>query len=56
MLTIIMLLISIIGDDEMSIIVLIICFIALILFQLRNLPVTSYQVDVVLLSCLFFSS
>jgi hypothetical protein len=43
-LTIIMLLISIIGDDEMSIIVLIICFFALILFQLKNLPPTSYQV------------
>lgn len=43
-LTILMLVISIIENNQMSIIVLIICFFALILFQLKTLPMTSYQV------------
>jgi len=44
LLSMIMLIISFVGDDEMAIIVLIICLFALILFQLKNLPSTSYQV------------
>jgi hypothetical protein len=52
-LTIVMLAISIIDNNQMSIIVLIICFFALILFQLRTLPITSYQVSLALCSYLY---
>jgi hypothetical protein len=45
-LTVVMLFINLLADDDMVIMVLIICFFALILFQLRNLPSTSYQVPV----------
>ena len=44
-LTIAMLIVSIFSNNQMSIIVLIICFFALILFQLKTLPSTSYQVQ-----------
>jgi hypothetical protein len=43
-LTIIMLLISLLADDDMAVIFLIICMFALILFQMPNMPTTSYQV------------
>ena len=56
LLSIIMLIVSFIGDDEMAIIVLIICLFALILFQLKNLPSTSYQVQYLKHSYSFFYS
>jgi hypothetical protein len=43
-LTVVMLFISLLTNDEMVIMVLIICFFALVLFQMRNLPTSSYQV------------
>lgn len=43
-LTLIMLFISLASEDKLSILTLIICFMALLLFQLRNLPTTTYQV------------
>jgi hypothetical protein len=56
LLSIIMLVISLLGDDEMAIIVLIISLFAIILFQLKNLPSTSYQVRHLRHSYLFFYS
>ena len=53
-LTIVILIVSILGNNQMSIIVLIICFFALILFQLKTLPSTSYQVPFHSLSFLFY--
>ena len=43
-LTIVMLVTSIVENNQMAIIVFIICLFALILFQLKTLPMTSYQV------------
>lgn len=56
LLSIIMLIISFVGDDDMAIIVLIISLFALILFQLKNLPSTSYQVQYLEHSYSFFYS
>jgi hypothetical protein len=43
-LSIVMLLVSLLGNDEMAVIFLIICMFALVLFQMPNMPTTSYQV------------
>ena len=54
--TLVMLLISFISDDEMAIIALIICLFALILFQTKTLSTSSYQVPTLAISFLFCCS